>query len=285
MSVRNIDVGNYQTGASGIEPSTTSHHSLTDLTDYDDHPQYWHIPSRSTDVLTISNTTDSSSISTGALVVAGGAGITGNINGVNLALSGTLTSTGSINGSNMLLSGTLGISGAISSSSSITAYGTISSPTISSTGTISSAHMICTNAPANSTDVVRLSDLSSYQAPVHITIAGNWTNVSESQTMSATLHLVVMGSMVFLYQSSTYNMTVNNNDSLLFEPTTPIPSQYLPFTDWYWQIQVQMTGLTNVILRTQISSTIDPIMITPMNTVFSAGSVSILPWMVSWSTS
>ena len=145
MSVWNIDVGNYK-----INIPSDSHHNLKDLTINDDHPQYWHIPSRSTDILSITNTTDSTSPYTGALTVAGGMGVEGNINGSNITLSGSLL-----------------LSGSISSSSNITAYGTITSPTISSNGTITGATMRCTNAPIISSDVVRLGDLSSVSTSHH----------------------------------------------------------------------------------------------------------------------
>ena len=212
MSVRNIVIGNYQ--ITEPEPTTTSHHALTDLTNYDDHTQYWKIPGRSTDILTVPNTTDSTTASTGALVVSGGVGI-----GKSITCYGSIT-----------LSGSLLLSGAISSSSNITAYGTISSPNISSTGTISSARMTCSNAPINPNDVVRLQDIV---IPQYGSYNGQWQDVSSSSAPQAvSIQYEVFGSRFTIYQRQNINVEgyTTLNYWLLGSPTPSIviPSQYAP---------------------------------------------------------
>jgi hypothetical protein len=68
--------------------TTTSHPNLTDLTINDDHPQYWRVSGRLSDILKITNTTPSSSTTMGAVVVAGGVGIYGDVN-----MGGKMTAT------------------------------------------------------------------------------------------------------------------------------------------------------------------------------------------------
>ena len=73
MSVRNLILGYYKLPLP--EPGSTSHHQLTDLTNYDDHPQYWLVSGREPDILRVLNSSDSIGTLTGALIVIGGAGI------------------------------------------------------------------------------------------------------------------------------------------------------------------------------------------------------------------
>ena len=63
-----------------VQPDLVSHHDLLDLDNNDDHPQYFHVPGREDDILTVSNQTVSTNSVTGCGVFSGGIGVYGDIN-------------------------------------------------------------------------------------------------------------------------------------------------------------------------------------------------------------
>ena len=212
MSVGNIVQGYYKIDT---QPGIQSHHQLNDLTTYDDHPQYWKIPSRNTDTLTIPNTTPSNDTATGALVVYGGAAVAGNLNvGGNVNLSG----------------------GNLSVSNDITSY------------SITSTTMYCNTTPANSNNVIRLIDIY----PQRLSITGGWTTDPSSGLVNntTTLYIEPFGSYARILSFIPFNFTtpetvfyfcINNGSSNQVDvlPNTTIPTStrigFVPCTTSQYQ--------------------------------------------------
>ena len=273
--------------------TTISHHSLLNLSIYDDHPQYWSIPGRSTDILTVPNTTTSTTPTTGALVVGGGVGIGGSI-----TCSGMLNIGGLILGTDVSLSGTLSTSvgiatsGNISASGSISAYGLISAPNISSTGTISSAHMSCSSAPSNASDVVRLQDVV---IPQYGSFNGQWQDTSAgSGPEPVSIKYEVFGPRFTLYQiQNIQNVEAYYSLSYLLPssttPLTVIPSQYIPSSQQIFPLLgAPTTSTTGNVVMALIITTTGQLQLQKLDgSLFASpgGTINyarINPWSVSW---
>jgi acetamidase/formamidase len=118
------------------------HHELVNLSNTDDHTQYYCVNGRSGDILTVNNTTSSTSPGNGSVIVKGGVGVAGNLNiGGNVNIGSSISVTHDLNcGANL-----------------------------------TSQKMTCTTAPSTSTDVVRLADM-----PTPVTSHNGLTNLTNS---------------------------------------------------------------------------------------------------------
>ena len=258
--------------------ATISHHSLINLTNYDDHPQYWSIPGRPTDILTIPNTTASTTPTTGALVVAGGVGI-----------GGSITCTGMLNIGGEILGTQLSLSGSISTSSTITAYGAISSPNISSLGTISGANMSCSNAPVNPNDVLRLTDISN----IYGSFNGVWQDATLGSPMSVSIQYEVFQSRFTLYQRQSLTIeayyTLSYWLSGVSNPSIVIPTPYLPSAQCIFPILGTPNNTTpgNTVMALIISTTGTISFEKLDGTTFTSSTspvnyITMNPWTATW---
>jgi hypothetical protein len=88
-----------------------------------------------TNTVNVAATTSSTSTTTGALLVAGGAGIVGNVYGGNIRTAGLISATGNITGGNIISSAAIAAS-SYSATANITGGNLISSGVISSSGNV-----------------------------------------------------------------------------------------------------------------------------------------------------
>ena len=116
--------GTYEFGFSTLDAGTT-------ITIYDLNRPLSYF----TNTVNVAATTASSSTTTGALIVAGGAGIAGNIYGGNIRTAGLISATGNITGGNIVVTAA-STAASYSATGNITGGNIISSGVVSSTGNV-----------------------------------------------------------------------------------------------------------------------------------------------------
>ena len=144
--------------------SVRSHSSLENLTE-DSHPQYWLTEGRQSDILRVRNSTQSTSPTTGSLIVSGGVGIGGRLNvGGSLIAERGLEVTGV-----SLIKGD-----GTPNSCSFTVQGPMECLSIS-TGKI-----VCQSSPENPNEVVRLVDVAGFIKPLKLQVVGSWVRIIDN---------------------------------------------------------------------------------------------------------
>jgi hypothetical protein len=120
-----------------------------------------------TNTVNVAATTASTSTTTGALIVAGGAGIVGNVYGGNIRTAGLISATGNITGGNIINSGASSVTGNITAGNLLTGglisatgnitggniIGTIASTTVSASGNITGGNVISSGVVSSSGNI------------------------------------------------------------------------------------------------------------------------------------
>jgi len=120
-----------------------------------------------TNTVNVAATTASTSTTTGALIVAGGAGIAGNVYGGNIRTAGLISATGNITGGNIINSGASSVTGNITAGNLLTGglisatgnitggniIGTIASTTVSASGNITGGNVISSGVVSSSGNI------------------------------------------------------------------------------------------------------------------------------------
>ena len=157
----------------------------------------------------VQGTTASTTTSTGALVVAGGAGVAGQITAggafkttIATASSSTITGSGIFAGG-VGIAGKLYIGGDFNTASATDATSKTSA-SITTAGGIGSSkriwalNMTCETAPVATTDVVRLTDLSPFANATVVPFPTYFNCTSGESTAAITLYLTKLGNMVMV---------------------------------------------------------------------------------------
>jgi len=188
------------------------------------------------DGINVSSLINSTSINTGSIVASGGVGISKSlfVNNVTITSADVPIDTSFTTGS-LVIAGGVGIGGKTNINGNVYVNGSISSTGIYSTS-VNASTMSCTTAPVQSTDVVRLSDISNL--PTISTTTFSLPYASSSPFTGSLTGVMTKYNKVVTMTIYTNHGTSVNTSMFSTNPSNPLPSGYIPAIEHEFNIVI-----------------------------------------------